>query len=34
MSTGLNINIKDSKIAKKMLEGPSEVYLFYIFRLI
>ncbi|CAK76630.1 unnamed protein product (macronuclear) [Paramecium tetraurelia] len=24
MSTGLNINIKDSKIAKKMLEGPSE----------
>lgn len=26
MSTGLNINVKDSKIAKKMLEGPSEVY--------
>jgi glutamate dehydrogenase (NAD(P)+) len=24
MSTGLNINVKDSKLAKKMLEGPSE----------
>lgn len=27
MSTGLNINVKDSKLAKKMLEGPSEVLL-------
>jgi hypothetical protein len=27
MSTGLNINVKDSKLAKKMLEGPSEVFI-------